>query len=135
ASAARPPEKIIAVNVIPFLAVWPPRPSATANSQRPAHPILVVLPDQAGLGRGGGRQRETAPSSQRATSRIHGLTVIQGGHLLPARRPPPGLPAIGQIRKTCGVPAYLRVVIESNRTQASRTMNAETAQAATDRVN
>ena len=39
-----------------------------------------------------------------------------------------------QIRKTCGVPAYLRVVIESNRTQASRTMNAEPAQAVTDRV-
>jgi len=32
-----------------------------------------------------------------------------------------------EIRKTCGVAAYLRVVIESNRTQASRTMNAETA--------
>ena len=41
----------------------------------------------------------------------------------------------GQIRKTCGVPAYLRVVIEKHRTQASRTMNAETAQAVTERVN
>jgi hypothetical protein len=50
-----------------------------------------------------------------------------------------GLPcpaAAGQIRKTCGVPAYLRVVIKSDRTQASRTMNAETmAQAGTERVN
>ena len=44
-------------------------------------------------------------------------------------------PAAGQIRKTCGVPAYLRVVIEKHRTQASRTMNAEPAQAGTDRVN
>jgi hypothetical protein len=43
--------------------------------------------------------------------------------------------AAGQIRKTCGVPAYLRVVIEKHRTQASRTMNAETAQADTGRVN
>ncbi len=41
-----------------------------------------------------------------------------------------------QIRKTCGDPTYyLRVVIESDRTQASRTMNAETAQTVTDRVN
>jgi len=40
-----------------------------------------------------------------------------------------------QIRKTCGDPTYLRVVIESDRTQASRTMNAETAQAVTERVN
>ena len=42
--------------------------------------------------------------------------------------------AAGQIRKTCGVPAYLRVVIGKHRTQASRTMNAEPAQAAADRV-
>jgi hypothetical protein len=41
----------------------------------------------------------------------------------------------GQIRKTCGNPAYLRVVIEKHRTQASRTMNAEPAQVVTDRVN
>jgi hypothetical protein len=40
-----------------------------------------------------------------------------------------------QIRKTCGVAAYLRVVIENDRTQASRTMNAETAQTVTKRVN
>jgi hypothetical protein len=39
----------------------------------------------------------------------------------PASRPP------GQIRKMCEVPAYLRVVIEKHRTQASRTMNAEPA--------
>ncbi len=74
----------------------------------------------------------TAPSSQRADFRIHGLVLAtQEGLLLPARRLPPGRQ---QIRKTCGVPAYLRVVIESDRTQASRTMNAETAQAATERV-
>jgi len=39
-----------------------------------------------------------------------------------------------EIRKTCGVAAYLRVVIEKHRTQASRTMNAETVQAVTERV-
>jgi hypothetical protein len=66
---------------------------------------------------------------------IHGpATETQDGLLLPA---PTALcpAAAGQIRKTCGVPAYLRVVIESHRTQASRTINAETtAQAITDRV-
>jgi len=40
-----------------------------------------------------------------------------------------------EIRKTCAVAAYLRVVIEKHRTQASRTMNAEPAQAATSLVN
>ena len=39
-----------------------------------------------------------------------------------------------EIRKTCGVAAYLPVVIEKHRTQASRTMNAEPAKAAADRV-
>jgi hypothetical protein len=48
---------------------------------------------------------------------------------------PAWLSAARQIRKTCGVPAYLRVVIEKHRTQASRTMNAETAQVVAKRVN
>ena len=53
----------------------------------------------------------------------------------PRRPPVPYGRQARQIRKTCGVPAYLRVVIEKHRTQASRTMNAEPAQAGTDRVN
>ncbi len=52
----------------------------------------------------------------------------------PSGRTPAWLSAAGQIRKTCGVPAYRRVVIEKHRTQASRMMNAETAQAVTDSV-
>jgi hypothetical protein len=47
---------------------------------------------------------------------------------------PAWLPIARQIHKMCEIPAYLRVVIEINRTQASRTMNAGPAQAATDRV-
>ena len=43
----------------PCPAVWPLKPSAMANSRRPRiRRILVVPPDQAGLGRSRGRQRE-----------------------------------------------------------------------------
>ena len=44
---------------------WPPA-VGDSNSQRPGKcGILVLLPDQAGLGRGSGRQGWTVPSSQR----------------------------------------------------------------------
>ena len=42
--------------------------------------------------------------------------------------------AARQIRKMCAEPAYRPVMVENDRTQASRTMNAETAQAVTGRV-
>ena len=112
----------------PCPAVWPRRPSATANSLRPPHAPHSGCP--AGLGRPRALAR-TALSSQRAVS---GFMARHGQPRTPpllARRLPS---AAGQIRKTCGVPAYLRVVIEKHRTQASRTMNAEPAQAAADRV-
>jgi len=55
--------------------------------------------------------------------------------LLACDRRPWLLASSGQeIRKTCEVAAYLRVVIEKHRTQASPTMNAEPAQEVTDRV-
>ena len=89
----------------------------TADLGLPALPALG--------GRGG---NEASFSSMLSGSH----TIAQDGLLLPAYRL---RPTAGQIRKTCGVPAYLRVVIEKHRTQASRTMNAEPAQAAADRVN
>ena len=56
-------------------ALSPPGVAARADSdsQRPGKcDILVLLPDQAGLGRGSGRQGWTTPSSQRVGFRIPG---------------------------------------------------------------
>ncbi len=104
ASAARPPENSTAVSVVPL-------PGSVA-AKAP----------------GDGEQPHIAARS----FPVHGpATVAQHSLLLPTRRLPS---AAGQIRKTCGIPAYLRVVIESDRTQASRTMNAEPAQVTADRV-
>ena len=109
---------------------------AVGDSERPGKcDILVLLPDQAGLRRGSGRQGWTTPSSQRVGSGFLARRDSLEPPLPFVSLTPAWLPAAGQIRKTCGVPAYLRVVIEKHRTQASRTMNAETAQAGTERVN
>ena len=45
------------------------------------------------------------------------------------------LPLKAEIRKLCVHRTYRQCVLKTNRTQASRTMNAETAEAVTDRVN
>jgi hypothetical protein len=71
----------------------------------------------------------SANSAVIAARRFRGLWPCRGS---PGRHPPSGTqtparpPTAGQIRKTCGNPAYLHGVIEKHRTQASRTMNAET---------
>jgi hypothetical protein len=87
------------------------------------------LPDQTGPVR---KREQRRDLSAQISGFMGSAAAAQDGLLLPARRLPPGRQ---QIRKTCGVPAYFRVVIEKHRTQASRTMNAETAQAGTERVN
>jgi len=55
------------------------------------------------------------PPGSQPGSPEQATTGTQGGFLLPGRRLPwvRRLPAPGQIRKMCGNPAYLRVVIES----------------------
>ena len=109
----------------------------------------VVLGDLADAGSYGSRNMgparrgrwRTASRSASRSSRVRPPSPVRDAAIAQpaqssARRPPHGsLASSGQeIRKTCGVPAYLRVVIEKHRTQASRTMNAEPAQAAADRV-
>jgi hypothetical protein len=71
----------------------------------------------------------------RVTFRVRDAAIAQPAQSFGTRTAPELLASSGQeIRKTCATPAYLRVVIEKHRTQASRTMNAEPAQAAGDRV-
>jgi hypothetical protein len=70
-----------------------------------------------------GQHRAQAPSGRVRDAAVAQLTQSFGN-----RSPPWLLASHGQeIRKTCRVAAYLRVVIEKHRTQASRTMNAERA--------
>jgi hypothetical protein len=60
--------------------------------------------------------------------RVRDAAIAQPAQSFGTQTAPELLAASGQeIRKKCGVPAYLRVVIEKHRTQASRTMNAEPA--------
>ena len=83
-----------------------------------------------------GQHRTQAPSGRARDFWVRDAAIAQPAQPFGTRTAPELLASSGQeIRKTCGVAAYLRVVIEKHRTQASRTMNVETAQAVTDRVN
>jgi len=123
---------------------WPPprrggrpgrRRRRTASGPRRRHPRC--LPDQAGLGGSGGRQGEQCghlstwlsgswPCHSNAGRPSPSGTRTAPG---PAGRQPPGESA-----KYAASRLTLRRYRTINRTQASRTMNAETVQAITDRV-
>jgi hypothetical protein len=87
----------------------------------------VPFEDQRGQGGVGGEVPDRVIPGA-ASARARDAAVAQSAQSFGIQPAPELLAARGQeIRKMCEVAAYLRVVIEINRTQASRTMNAERA--------
>jgi uncharacterized membrane protein YdfJ with MMPL/SSD domain len=97
----------------------------------PARAIKLSFPDESAQARGTMGYASYATMAQGFGPGFDAPLIVT------AQVPPAGeaaLDSLGKSAKGAKSPLTFRVVIEKHRTQASRTMNAETAQAVTDRV-